>query len=56
MPEENVTREKLAKLERIIQTWISENKFDGNWQIDVLAIEIDPSKGTGVYRFIENVY
>lgn len=56
MPEENVTREKLKKLERVVETWISDNKYNGEWQIDVMAIEIDMEKRMGKCRLIENVY
>lgn len=55
MPEENVTREKLRKLERVVETWISEHKFTGEWQIDVMAVEIDMEKRAGKCRWIENV-
>ncbi len=56
MPEENVTREKLRKLERVVETWVSEHKYTGEWQIDVMAVEIDMEKRAGKCRFIENVY
>lgn len=56
MPEENVTREKLKKLERVVETWISEQKYAGEWQIDVMAVEIDMEKRMGKCRFIERVY
>lgn len=56
MPEENVTREKLRKLEKVVETWVSEHKYTGEWQIDVMAVEIDMEKRMGKCRFIENVY
>lgn len=56
MPEENVTREKLMKLERVVKTWISEKTHLGEWQIDVMAVEIDIEKRIGKCRFLENVY
>lgn len=55
MPEENVTREKLKKLERVVETWISEHRYAGEWQIDVMAVEIDMEKKMGKCRWIENV-
>lgn len=56
MPEENVTREKLRKLERVVETWISEHKYTGEWQLDVMAVEIDMEKRAGRCKWIENVY
>jgi putative endonuclease len=55
-PEENVTREKLAKLERVVQAWLLEHTYDGTWSIDVMAITIDENKGIGKYKLIRNVY
>ena len=55
MPEENVTREKLLKLERVINSWLIENEYAGEWQIDVVAIELDLERRTGKFRLHENV-
>ncbi len=55
MPEEMVTREKLLKLERVIQSWISEHDYTGNWQIDIAAVELDVSTKRGLFRLHERV-
>lgn len=55
-PEENVTREKILKLERVIHSWITEHKYEGEWQIDVAAVELDMKRRIGKFRFIECVY
>lgn len=55
-PEDNVTSEKIRKLERVVNSWIMENKYDGDWQIDVIALELDLERKTGKFRMIENVY
>lgn len=55
-PEDNVTHEKIRKLERIVNSWITENKYEGEWQIDVIALELDLERKTGKFRMIENVY
>jgi putative endonuclease len=55
MPEENVTREKIHKLVRMVHTWMSEHKYNGEWHIDVMAVELDMKKRTGKCRFIEDI-
>jgi putative endonuclease len=55
MPEENVTREKLLKLNRVIETWLSEHKYTGEWQIDVMTVSIDMERRVGHCKLIEKV-
>ena len=55
-PEENVTRAKLLKMERTISSWTLEHEFEGDWQIDVVTIELDMEKRVGRFRMSENVY
>jgi putative endonuclease len=53
--EENVTREKLLKLERAIKTWIHEHKYMGDWQVDVVTIEMNIDARIARFKLIENV-
>lgn len=39
-PEDNITYDKQKKLIKLSQIWMAKHKFSGDWQIDVLAIEI----------------
>lgn len=39
-PEDNITYDKQKKLIKLSQIWLAKHHFDGDWQIDVLAIEI----------------
>ncbi|MFM2374882.1 MAG: hypothetical protein RLZZ234_877 [Candidatus Parcubacteria bacterium] len=55
MPEENVTREKLLRLMRTIETWIHEHKYAGDWQIDVMTVHIDMERRVGHCKLIEQV-
>ena len=41
-PEENVHHSKIQRLNRAIETWIQENRYTGNWEIDVIAVRIVP--------------
>ena len=55
-PEENVTRNKLLKLERVIQSWVLEHKYEGEWQIDVAAVTLDTARRVGRVEMIWGVY
>jgi len=55
-PEENVTREKLIKLQRVIQSWLLEYKYDGEWQIDVASVALDTKRRVGRVEMIWRVY
>jgi putative endonuclease len=54
-PEENVHESKLKKLHRTIDTWIIENRYEGQWQVDVLAVRIVPREKFASINYIENV-
>ena len=55
LPEENVERRKLGRLFRIIETWLSEYKYEGEWQLDVVSVWINSKHKTGRIKVIENV-
>jgi putative endonuclease len=54
-PEENVHQNKQNRLKRAIQTWLSENKYEGDWQIDVLAVAVVPREKYAKVRLLDNV-
>ncbi len=39
-PEESVTPAKQAKLVELAQTYLQEHSWDGDWRIDVVAVEM----------------
>jgi putative endonuclease len=41
-PEESVTPAKQAKLVEVAQTYLQEHGWDGDWRIDVVAVEMTP--------------
>jgi len=41
-PEESVTPAKQAKLVELAQTYLQEHSWDGDWRIDVVAVEMTP--------------
>ena len=54
-PEENVHAHKIKKLSRAIESWLMENDWLGDWQIDVAAVRIVPRETYATIKMIENV-
>jgi len=54
-PEENVHPYKLKKLNRAIDSWLSENQYDGEWCIDVIAVRLVPREKYATVKYIPNV-
>lgn len=54
-PEEQVHQFKLHQIHKALETWIADNEYEGDWQIDVLAIRIVPRETYASVRFIENI-
>lgn len=54
-PEENVHASKLKKLSRAIESWIMEHRYDGEWQIDVLAVKIVTREKYASVKYIPNI-
>ena len=53
-PEEHVTREKLSNMERSALAYLSENGIDEDFQIDLVAVVLNPETKTAQVRYIEN--
>lgn len=54
-PEENVHKDKQERLGRAIQTWLSENQYEGEWQIDIVAIRMVPRERYCAVKCLEDV-
>jgi len=54
-PEENVHAFKLKKLSRVIDTWLKDNDWTGDWQIDVASVRIVPHETYATIKIIPNV-
>ena len=54
-PEENVHAFKIKKLSRAIESWIADNKWTGDWQIDVAAVRVVPRETYATIKIIDNV-
>lgn len=57
LPESNITREKLRKLERIGQQYLRERHLmDQSYHFDALAIMYDPSLKKASIRHLEHIF
>lgn len=54
-PEDNVHPEKLKRLHRVINSWLEENTYEGEWQVDIAAVSLDTELKKATIRYIENV-
>ena len=54
-PEENVYAAKIQRLNRTIESWLTEKNFKSEWQIDVLAVRIVPSEKYATVKYIPNI-
>lgn len=54
-PEENVHFHKMQRLNRVIESWIMEHDYEGDWQIDVAAVRIVTREKYATVKLIPNV-
>lgn len=55
-PEDNVHPQKLKRIYRAIESYLSEKDMSQEWVIDVVTVELDRAKRIGRCRLIENVF
>lgn len=54
-PEDNVHAHKIKKLSRAIESWLQEFRYEGEWQIDVMAVKVVPREKYATVKYIENI-
>lgn len=54
-PEELVHQFKLHQLAKASETWLTEKRYLGNWQLDVIAVRMVPREKVAVVKFIKNI-
>lgn len=54
-PEENVHYYKIQRLNRAIESWIMENNYEGEWEIDVIAVRVVPREKYATVKYIKDV-
>ena len=53
--EDNVHQNKQDRLKRAIQTWMIDNKYHGEFQIDILTVRLVPREKFARIKFMENI-
>mgnify|MGYP001304523163 CR=1 FL=1 len=54
-PEEQVHHFKLKKLYRVVETWIMENEYNGEWQLDIVAVRVVPREKYATWQYFDNI-
>lgn len=54
-PEDNVHPWKLRKLHRAVQSWLAEENYESEWQIDVASVYLDQKNKKAVVKIIDNI-
>lgn len=54
-PEEQVHTHKLLRIQRTIESWLIENQYEGEWQIDIAAVRLVPKEKFATIDWIDNV-
>ena len=54
-PEEQVHQFKLHQIGKALETWIADNSYEGDWQIDVIAVRVVPRETFATVKYIENI-
>lgn len=54
-PEEQVHQFKLHQIGKVLETWISDRSYEGDWQIDVIAVRVVPHETYATVNYIENI-
>jgi putative endonuclease len=54
-PEEQVHQFKLHQIQKALETWIADNNYEGDWQIDVVGVRVVPRETFSTVNLIENI-
>jgi putative endonuclease len=54
-PEDNIHAFKIKKLSKAIESWISQYKYEGEWQIDVIAVKVVPREKFATVKYLPNI-
>lgn len=57
LPEENITREKLRKIQRIAQTYLYQNKLrDINYRFDAISVWVNRETRMAKVKHLKNIF
>jgi len=55
VPEDQMTKSKIKKLNRVILSYVNHFRIDEEWQLDLIAVEIDKEKNKCRIRHFKQV-
>lgn len=55
-PEEQMHAFKIKKLSRVIDTWLQERAYEGEWQLDLAAVRVVPREKYATIQYFDSVY
>jgi putative endonuclease len=50
-PEENIHYKKIKRLNRAIETWLLDNHYEGDWELDVIAVRVVPREKYATIKY-----
>ena len=53
--EENMHPRKIQRLRRVIQSYLAENKVQGEWQVDLAVVGLNLQDGEATVKVLENI-
>lgn len=54
-PEEQVHQFKIHQIEKALETWISDTHYEGDWQVDVIAVRFVPRETYATVKHLDNI-
>jgi putative endonuclease len=54
-PEENVHKDKIRRFKNVIEAWLSEHNYNGEWQINIITVRLVSREKFAQVNIIENV-
>jgi putative endonuclease len=54
-PEENVHYRKIQRLNRAIESWLAENEYSGEWEIDIIAVRVVTREKYATIKYLPGI-
>ena len=54
-PEENIHFKKIERLNRAIESWLMDHKYEGDWEIDALAVRLVTREKYATVKYLPGI-
>jgi len=54
-PEENIHFKKIQRLNRAIESWLMDHKYEGDWEIDALAVRLVTREKYATVKYLPGI-